>query len=700
MIMTDEPSESNRKSAAESMSSDDPQNLTERGRICQREQEDATTPPGNGRDSDPMLDCEAQLSQSNEGTGQAGGDHLPGAVHIRDAGQAEVGEKWTQTLPRYKDQVVGREAPREQAAPRNANPLVFKHQVYTVLPESQQGTDANEESAAKAGPEFKDQVRPAVNENAPKPPPEPEPEQEQEQPQESSADSPVVAFLVDSTIVQGDRVVVESNDGAQAREMEANNLRRQRRKKAIWIVALVVVVTTAIVAGSVCGTGVCSWSNSDEPPLPTLDPTAPPTLDPEELERRLAIANYINNITFSEYELVYPVSIWSAATPEELALQWLLEDDPLQLTMETPPELFRLTQRYALSSLWFQSNQNWTKSENWLGSNECNWYGIQCEEVDSQFVVSSIDFDTGNNIKGQFPPDLCLLTHITYLDMSSNELYGTLPACSGIWTGLTEFKINNNELTGTLPESMGLWNNLLGFEANNNELTGMLPESLGNWKNLQLFAIQHNLFSSTLPTALGQWSSLLLFYANSNQLGGTIPESLGDWTSIRTFDVNFNRLASTLPETVGKWHNLAYFDIAGNYFTGTMPPSIGNWSNLEYFVADKEPETFGGRDTNDLSGTLPDSIGQWSNLKHFFLYNNSLTGSLPTSIGQWTKLEMFDIGLNHEMNGTLPVSIQQWTNIWYVVVYKRISSNCNSDNHPITHILSITLGILRFMKRT
>jgi len=258
---------------------------------------------------------------------------------------------------------------------------------------------------------------------------------------------------VDSTIVQGDQVILDNNDSTQAWEKKANDLRPQQQRKIIWILALTAVVTIAIVAGSVCGTGACG-SSSD------------PTLDPVELERRVAVAGFINNITFSGQELVYPFPERSEATPEEQALQWILEDAPLQLTVETPSELFRLRQRYALLSLWFQSKQLWTNTEDWLSSNECNWFGIQCEEtnlgdeVGSQFVVLGINFGTGNNIRGHFPPDLCLLTHITYIDVSSNELSGALPDCISVWTGLTHCEINNNELTGALPESIGSWESL------------------------------------------------------------------------------------------------------------------------------------------------------------------------------------------------------------------------------------------------
>jgi len=95
------------------MTIDDPQDLAERGSVCRREQAGATTPPGNGLDSDPLLDCEAsassQSTQSDPESRKDGGERVPGAEQVWNAGQAEDEEEITEALPRFKDQVVGHE---------------------------------------------------------------------------------------------------------------------------------------------------------------------------------------------------------------------------------------------------------------------------------------------------------------------------------------------------------------------------------------------------------------------------------------------------------------------------------------------------------------------------------------------------------------------------------------------------------------
>jgi len=171
-------------------------------------------------------------SKGNPISGKAGG-----------VGQTE-GEKHMRPLPRFKDQVMSREV--------------------------------KEEGDAKAGPEFKDQARP-VN----RPPFSPQ-QQQQLQASEAistaqSSDNPVVAFLVDSTIVQGDRVILENNTGTPAEEANGT---RHRRRKTIGMVLAAVVIVAIVVAGTVCGTGACGSGGSSDAKLDAPQaPTAPPTLD-------------------------------------------------------------------------------------------------------------------------------------------------------------------------------------------------------------------------------------------------------------------------------------------------------------------------------------------------------------------------------------------------------------------------------------
>jgi hypothetical protein len=302
---------------------------------------------------------------------------------------------------------------------------------------------------------------------------------------------------------------------------------------------------------------------------------------------QLLLTSFINNITLSNRTIVS-----NGPTPEDQALNYLIYRDPIfnnaqLLTLNstmTNMVQFRIRQRYALLTLWFQqayTNTSWSGRDGWLlYANECgNWYGITCASINlggtvgMQNVVTAVILDL-NNIEGTIPADLGLLTALTYFVAPQNALTGTLPASIGQWTALLFFSVVGNALTGTLPASIGQWTALTSFYANLNALTG------------------------TLPASIQQWTALTNFEAFDNEMTGTIPASVGRWTALKSFDVSGNALTGTLPVSIGQWTALTFFGVSTNKLTGTIPASIGNWSQiysaLFYF--------------NQFTGTMPNGI--------------------------------------------------------------------------------------------
>jgi hypothetical protein len=211
----------------------------------------------------------------------------------------------------------------------------------------------------------------------------------------------------------------------------------------------------------ICGSGNCSSA---------------PT--PQMIARADAITAFINNITFSPVPLVYSCNRDFAATNgEELALQWLIDKDPLQLSSS---DTFRLQQRYALFTLLSQQTvpkQPWRYTTGWLKyRKECLWYGITCS---TKSVVTRID-----------------LTHW-------RQLQATIPADIGLLTSLTGFIVTGNYLTGTLPSSIGRWTSLEYFDVRGNGLTGTLPSSIGReWTHIKRAFFQGNFFKGTIPSGI------------------------------------------------------------------------------------------------------------------------------------------------------------------------------------------------------
>jgi hypothetical protein len=224
---------------------------------------------------------------------------------------------------------------------------------------------------------------------------------------------------------------------------------------------------------------------------PTKAPTNAPTKAPTNaLITQSLLTSFINNITLSNRTIAA-----NGLTPEDRALNYLIVNDTTfnftQLltlnSMMTNMVQFRICQRYALLTLWFQqvfTNTSWTRRNGWLvNADECSWFHITCAPINlggtvgTQNVVTAVCLNF-NNMKGTIPADLGLLTALKYLDVGFNALTGTLPVSIGQWTALTVFGVAYNALTGTLPASIGSWNQIQAAFFQDNQFTGTMPDGI------------------------------------------------------------------------------------------------------------------------------------------------------------------------------------------------------------------------------
>jgi len=568
--------------------------------------------------------------------------------------------KTTDGLPTFKDQAQGR---------REDPPLPTAQSAGTAgLSTHEQGKEHQEPipqhsggAATAAGlPSFKDQAREraADEENA----------IGVVQQQQRQLSAPAVAPRhsthddVSSSASEGPRYntflveaqVVNDNDfraegGVPSAEAVEGGVFVNRLRLIVFMLAMLAIL--GAIVGGFCGTGNCSPSKDASPESPTaalrtLTPTSAPTIT----SRASDILDYINSITFSTEAIRYPAFENQTSTPEEQAVEWLIQDDPLELSVVTNQS--RLMQRYALATIAFGTGLGFGNHDSWLSEDhECFWYGIDCDS-DSDGQPTTVLTINLSDLDGRIPADIALLSNITEIDLKDNSnLQGTLPSSIGKLELLEYFNVDDCRLSGTLPTSIRQWTNLKLFSIQENSFTGPLPESIGNWKALFYFGILGNSLNGTLPESIGEWTALEWFDISDNDLTGTLPESIGEWTALEWFLINDNDLTGMLSESIGNWTALNQFNIGYNDFSGTLPESIEGWTALNGFTIRY----------NDLTGTLPESIGEWTALNWFFVQFNELTGTLPESIGNWSNVFSVDLS-NNAFNGTIPESILNWKN--------------------------------------
>ncbi len=234
-----------------------------------------------------------------------------------------------------------------------------------------------------------------------------------------------------------------------------------------------------------------------------------------ETERATRLREYLHTVgssgltTFSD-----PIS------PESQALAWLQDSDPAELDPINFNDHLRIDQRFALLTLWFQSDYDWFDQSNWLTEDECTWKGITCVTVtpglrrqlqemgDAQNLIEGdnlialVDLER-NNLQGNIPPDVALLKYLKTLNLSRNQIQGTIPSSISKMEYLEGIYLDHNSLTGQLSISFSEMSGLAIFDVSSNQLDGTIPASLWEATWLTEIRLDDNGFEGDLSEDVG-----------------------------------------------------------------------------------------------------------------------------------------------------------------------------------------------------
>lgn len=239
---------------------------------------------------------------------------------------------------------------------------------------------------------------------------------------------------------------------------------------------------------------------------------------------------------------VTPGSLLEAkgSTPQQLALAWIVEEDPAQLGQTHPA----LLERYSLAVFYFASTNaesgGWTNSDGWLSEKGiCAWYGIECipreqdatQENDFKPFTSTYDDNDkvtaislkGNEIEGEIPEEWGnALKGLITLDLQDNWLSHVIPSSLGKLVNLRDLLLRDNELSGLLPAEIGALTNMHQLNLAENYLEGPIPPSWSNLKEIRNFAVSSNLLTGSFPD-FSKMTRLLRLFLDDNDFEGTIP---------------------------------------------------------------------------------------------------------------------------------------------------------------------------------
>ncbi|CAD5168528.1 unnamed protein product [Musa acuminata subsp. malaccensis] len=125
-----------------------------------------------------------------------------------------------------------------------------------------------------------------------------------------------------------------------------------------------------------------------------------------------------------------------------------------------------------------------------------------------------------------------ILSLVTSIDLSNNNLSGEIPRELTNLHGLLFLNLSKNHLRGTIPEKIGSMEQLESLDLSMNNLTGDIPSSLSSLTFLSHLNLSHNNLSGRIPTAGGQMSTFLgdlsIYDGNEYLCGTPLPECPGD----------------------------------------------------------------------------------------------------------------------------------------------------------------------------
>ncbi|KAF8099627.1 hypothetical protein N665_0240s0002 [Sinapis alba] len=325
---------------------------------------------------------------------------------------------------------------------------------------------------------------------------------------------------------------------------------------------------------------------------------------------------------------------------------------------------------------------SYPKTESWENSSDCcYWDGVTCDAKSKDVIKLDLSCSC---LHGRFhsntsliPSSIGNLSHLTFLDLSSNHFTGQISYSIGILSQLTSLHLSDNQFIGQIPSSLGNLSHLASLDLSGNQFSGQIPSSLGKLPYLTNFQLFDNQFSNQIPSSVGNLSHLTSLDFSQNQFSGQIPSSLGKLTHLTSlgfydnslvgqipssfsclnqltnFVVNSNKLSGKFPIAILNLTKLSYLSLSNNRFTGILPQNITSLPNLVFISAYD----------NAFVGSLPSSLFNLPSLTSIYLTNNQLDGSLKFgNISSPSKLQVLSLGSN-KFKGPIPSSISKLANL-------------------------------------
>ncbi|KAJ2114286.1 cysteinyl-tRNA synthetase, partial [Coemansia sp. RSA 922] len=230
-----------------------------------------------------------------------------------------------------------------------------------------------------------------------------------------------------------------------------------------------------------------------------------------------------------------------------------------------------------------------------------------------------------NNRLVDLPESLAELRSLQVLNVSNNNL-PAFPLVVTKIASLVDLDISLNRIPD-IPNSISSLVNLVKLNVMGNSLTGNLPEGLGRLSKLEELDVRQNKLQDFGVTA--KLAVLKLLYTESN----IVTRAHMELTSAVSVSLRSNKL--TQCHLTNPAHTLVFLDLSRNQLTELPPDTFVHLPMLEHLVLD----------SNHIV-SIPPSVGNLSNLVRLSCANNILS-LIPIELTRLEKLTTLDLHNNN-----------------------------------------------------
>lgn len=218
---------------------------------------------------------------------------------------------------------------------------------------------------------------------------------------------------------------------------------------------------------------------------------------------------------------------------------------------------------------------NWKNNENWGTSADLStWKGVSVTEQGRVRILNL----SGNQLSGQIPGCLGLLSELTSLQLYNNQLSGAIPDSLFMLEKLTTLGLYKNQLTGSISENIGHLTRLTTLNLYQNQLSGS-PSAVTQLTTLNDLNIQDNAFSGNIPDDIGRLTRLRTLNLSKNQFSGNIPSGISELSHLTTLNLSENNLTGNLPAGIALIESLRTLIVNGNRLSGTISAAFTSHSS-------------------------------------------------------------------------------------------------------------------------